>query len=231
MSSGSGMIAPFYIRVWQALSRADLRWKGQDRLLGGPWRKREGERVIWTISVITWKGNLEGMWADGTATAERTEIEMRLFVTCLDLLYIPAATTAWPNPRPTYTSSLCHHYAQGNPPVQSSNCSILNPLDGPFRYGAWRRTRMQRPRRSPRPALPRFAFRKVIFSGQHALWIPSLTRIQDLTELDLPSTMQTHFPDPADLLNFTLTITPDEGMVIILFLSLHYLINFLERHV
>lgn len=33
----------------------------------------------------------------------------------------------------------------------------------------------------------------------------------DLTELDLPSTMKTHFPDPADLLNFTLTITPDEG--------------------
>jgi len=38
-------------------------------------------------------------------------------------------------------------------------------------------------------------------------------RVQkDLTELDLPSTMVTHFPDPADLLNFTLTITPDEGM-------------------
>jgi hypothetical protein len=35
----------------------------------------------------------------------------------------------------------------------------------------------------------------------------------DLTELDLPSTMQTHFPDPADLLNFTLTITPDEGAI------------------
>ena len=34
----------------------------------------------------------------------------------------------------------------------------------------------------------------------------------DLTELDLPSTMKTHFPDPNDLLNFTLTITPDEGM-------------------
>lgn len=33
----------------------------------------------------------------------------------------------------------------------------------------------------------------------------------DLTELDLPSTMKTHFPDPNDLLNFTLTITPDEG--------------------
>jgi len=36
--------------------------------------------------------------------------------------------------------------------------------------------------------------------------------VLDLTELDLPSTMQTNFPDPADLLNFTLTIAPDEGM-------------------
>lgn len=37
-------------------------------------------------------------------------------------------------------------------------------------------------------------------------------KMPDLTELDLPPTMKTHFPDPADLLNFTLTITPDEGM-------------------
>jgi len=38
-------------------------------------------------------------------------------------------------------------------------------------------------------------------------------RVQkDLTELDLPATMKTDFPDPADLLHFTLTITPDEGM-------------------
>ncbi|KAF4573212.1 NEDD8-conjugating protein ubc12 [Pleurotus pulmonarius] len=38
-------------------------------------------------------------------------------------------------------------------------------------------------------------------------------RVQkDLTELDLPDTMKTHFPDPNDLLNFTLTITPDDGM-------------------
>jgi len=29
--------------------------------------------------------------------------------------------------------------------------------------------------------------------------------------------MKTHFPDPADLLNFTLTITPDEGNI------MHYL--------
>lgn len=33
----------------------------------------------------------------------------------------------------------------------------------------------------------------------------------DLTELELPDTMKTDFPDPADLLNFNLTITPDEG--------------------
>jgi len=38
-------------------------------------------------------------------------------------------------------------------------------------------------------------------------------RVQkDITELDLPSTMKTHFSSPTDLLNFTLTITPDEGM-------------------
>lgn len=38
-------------------------------------------------------------------------------------------------------------------------------------------------------------------------------RVQkDLTELDLPPTMKTDFPDPTDLLNFVLTITPDEGM-------------------
>lgn len=33
----------------------------------------------------------------------------------------------------------------------------------------------------------------------------------DLTELDLPSTMTTHFPVETDLLNFELTITPDDG--------------------
>lgn len=44
-------------------------------------------------------------------------------------------------------------------------------------------------------------------------WQPSI----DLTELDLPSTMQTHFVDPSDLLNFTLTITPDEGKLSVLF--------------
>lgn len=45
---------------------------------------------------------------------------------------------------------------------------------------------------------------------------------QDLTELDLPSTMVTHFPDPADLLNFTLTLTPDEGMPVSVSVSCSY---------
>lgn len=38
-------------------------------------------------------------------------------------------------------------------------------------------------------------------------------RVQkDLTELSLPSTMKTTFPNPEDLLNFQLSIKPDEGM-------------------
>jgi hypothetical protein len=40
-------------------------------------------------------------------------------------------------------------------------------------------------------------------------WTGGLT--VDLTELSLPSTMKTYFPNPDDLLNFTLTIEPDEG--------------------
>ncbi|KIV96693.1 hypothetical protein PV10_00526 [Exophiala mesophila] len=38
-------------------------------------------------------------------------------------------------------------------------------------------------------------------------------RVQkDLSELSLGSTMKTTFPNPDDILNFTLTIEPDEGM-------------------
>jgi ubiquitin-protein ligase len=37
-------------------------------------------------------------------------------------------------------------------------------------------------------------------------------RFPDLSELSLPSTMKTVFKDPDDLLNFELTIEPDEGM-------------------
>lgn len=36
--------------------------------------------------------------------------------------------------------------------------------------------------------------------------------ILDLGELALGSTMKTSFPNPDDILNFTLTIEPDEGM-------------------
>ncbi|KAI9818664.1 MAG: NEDD8-conjugating protein ubc12 [Phylliscum demangeonii] len=35
---------------------------------------------------------------------------------------------------------------------------------------------------------------------------------KDLSELSLGSTMTTDFPDPDDILNFTLTVRPDEGM-------------------
>ncbi|CAK3949538.1 NEDD8-conjugating enzyme UBC12 [Lecanosticta acicola] len=38
-------------------------------------------------------------------------------------------------------------------------------------------------------------------------------RVQkDLSELSLGSTMKTHFPNPDDILNFTLTLTPDEAL-------------------
>lgn len=35
--------------------------------------------------------------------------------------------------------------------------------------------------------------------------------ISDLNELALPDTISTHFPNPDDILNFVLTLTPDEG--------------------
>ncbi|ORZ05463.1 ubiquitin-conjugating enzyme/RWD-like protein, partial [Absidia repens] len=37
-------------------------------------------------------------------------------------------------------------------------------------------------------------------------------RVQkDLAELEIPSTIKMEFPDPGDILNFKVTITPDEG--------------------
>ncbi|SHO79179.1 Similar to S.cerevisiae protein UBC12 (Enzyme that mediates the conjugation of Rub1p) [Malassezia sympodialis ATCC 42132] len=42
---------------------------------------------------------------------------------------------------------------------------------------------------------------------------PAQIRVQkDLSELDLPPTMETHFPDPADVMHFELRLRPDEGM-------------------
>ncbi|KAI8137883.1 putative ubiquitin-conjugating enzyme E2 [Fennellomyces sp. T-0311] len=38
-------------------------------------------------------------------------------------------------------------------------------------------------------------------------------RVQkDLAELEIPSTIKLEFPDPADILNFNVLITPDEGL-------------------
>ncbi|KAK6513384.1 NEDD8-conjugating protein ubc12 [Arthrobotrys megalospora] len=49
-------------------------------------------------------------------------------------------------------------------------------------------------------------------SGKKKVTAAQLRVQKDLGELSLPSTMKTHFPDPDDILNFTLTIEPDEGM-------------------
>jgi ubiquitin-conjugating enzyme E2 M len=38
----------------------------------------------------------------------------------------------------------------------------------------------------------------------------------DLAELEIPSTIKMDFPDPADILNFNVTITPDEGKVLLM---------------
>lgn len=54
-----------------------------------------------------------------------------------------------------------------------------------------------------------------LFPGNAMSMCPEIRNVADadtdLTELELPETMKTEFPDPTDVLNFTLTITPDEG--------------------
>jgi hypothetical protein len=73
--------------------------------------------------------------------------------------------------------------------------------------------KMQQRRRNPKRVLHKFECKKVGVSVQerHRTDSPHIICIPDLTELDLPPTMKTNFPDPSDLLNFYLTITPDEG--------------------
>ena len=64
--------------------------------------------------------------------------------------------------------------------------------------------------RSPDPRSERYVSETAHFAfSWPANGIGRLT--VDLTELSLPSTMKTYFPNPDDLLNFTLTIEPDEG--------------------
>jgi len=78
---------------------------------------------------------------------------------------------------------------------------------------------MQRRGASQRRAPPRSEYKKVCVSYSTQRQVLSRRDLEsslllphtDLTELDLPSTMKTTWPDPADLLNFNLTISPDEG--------------------
>lgn len=74
--------------------------------------------------------------------------------------------------------------------------------------------RMPLRRRGLRPVQRKSEYRKVIHAIISILEAYMLMPYSqtDLTELELPETMKTNFPDPNDLLNFTLTITPDEGM-------------------
>lgn len=48
-------------------------------------------------------------------------------------------------------------------------------------------------------------------SGTKKFTAAQLRLQKDLADLQLPKTCQTHFADPDDLLNFKLTIQPDEG--------------------
>jgi len=48
-------------------------------------------------------------------------------------------------------------------------------------------------------------------SGGKKFTAAQLRLQKDLADLQLPKTCQTHFPDPDDLLNFKLSISPDEG--------------------
>ena len=67
-------------------------------------------------------------------------------------------------------------------------------------------------KRKPKTSAAQIRVQKGYIYAVYLKWLlNSLLPSIDLTELDLPSTMKTHFADPADLLNFTLTITPDEG--------------------
>ena len=53
-------------------------------------------------------------------------------------------------------------------------------------------------------------FRMSIFQRTRSCLLAKFAFI-DITELDLPTTMNINFPDPSNQLNFELVITPDEG--------------------
>jgi ubiquitin-protein ligase len=70
--------------------------------------------------------------------------------------------------------------------------------------------RQARRRRSHPLSSARKKVRKLSFA--YHLGSQALTALTDLEELSLGATMKTHFPNPDDILNFKLTIDPDEGM-------------------
>ena len=69
----------------------------------------------------------------------------------------------------------------------------------------------QRKRRS-RP--PNCGFKRASLESLNLVLVKLANRVTDLAELEgtLGKTMKTSFPNPDDILNFTLTIEPDEGM-------------------
>lgn len=73
-----------------------------------------------------------------------------------------------------------------------------------------KRRRKSRQRSCASKRVPRSNPRIHSERGPPRTWTDS--RRADLSELSLGSTMKTEFPNPDDILNFILTIEPDEGM-------------------
>lgn len=71
-------------------------------------------------------------------------------------------------------------------------------------------------KRRRRSQLPSYGYKKVLQNYLFAaITLSSHTNPPlhlDISDLSLGSTMRTTFPNPDDILNFTLTIEPDEGM-------------------
>jgi len=70
-------------------------------------------------------------------------------------------------------------------------------------------------KRKPKTSAAQIRVQKGMFLTFYASLTVVYSWDVDLTELDLPSTMKLYHPDPTNLLNFELTITPDEGVCIL----------------
>jgi ubiquitin-protein ligase len=75
------------------------------------------------------------------------------------------------------------------------------------------RTRLRKQPQARRRRSPQLSFaHKRVQPNSDLLVTPLANFGADLEELSLGTTMKTHFPNPDDILNFKLTIDPDEGM-------------------